>query len=385
MSFDCEGDLGSHGLRRSLLLHKFLLGALLGLVLLAGCQTAVVDDRSIAAFRNVPRIDPNDPNCVISSIVEVNTQDGKKFQVLYDINDSVISMGESPLRIKCRRIKGVNAPLPVLEGWMAGHAQNYPILIDTGDPRSFILNDIHVLECNLPVFMPPGEQGGVCLLPDVHIGKLKFSNFIAMFRIRHTERRFLGLSYRRDDAKKMAVGLSVLERFKYVAIDKTTEEVEFSTKQSFYPQDMSMWSPYPMLKLSDNIGMSRLFVDINIAGQDMKMVFDTGFAGTLVTTEKVWKQVQQKNKLKTKRSLRGLYGLHIGETGRLRSRSLCAYNLEVGDSVVSEARVFIEPTDPQLSQMIDRGGILGMGCFRDTVVVLDFERNVMLVKKQLQQ
>ena len=56
-------------------------------------------------------------------------------------------------------------------------------------------------------------------------------------------------------------------------------------------------------------------------------------------------------------------------------------SLQVGDRVIREAQVSVFPND---SPLLDRcPGLIGMQFFRDTIVVLDFQRNLMWVKGTL--
>lgn len=353
-----------------------LLYILLSLAFLPGCSLIVrraVVKGKIADMRNLPRIDPNDPNCIISSIEIVKTQDGRKFKVEIKESGFAINMRESPCRVKYKDDPG---PLPsiIIEGELAGRSRRYPINIDTGQAHFIVVNDIHILENNLPIYNIPGEQYGICCLPDLHIGELTLSNLVAKYYFRHSELQLFGLPMKKY--KEIYIGLSLLQRFKYVAFDSINKEVEFSTAQSFHPQDQTLWSRYPFLKLSDF--HPRIFVTIPIAGQNMNLVFDTGCQPALFTTEKIWQETQ-KRLHKVKKSIKSVFVPFAG--GNIRSRTVIVKELNVGDRIVKNAFVAIVP-DASIfgSSMKNQEGLLGMQCFADTTVVLDFERDVMWVK-----
>jgi len=357
-----------------------LLYFLLCLAFLPGCslivRKVVVKGKSIAGMRNLPRIDPNDPNCIISSIKIVDTQEGRKFKVEFRENDFAINMRESPCRVKYKKRTGPMSYNIVVEGELAGRSRRYPINIDTGQPYFIVVSDIHILENNLPIYNNPGKQNGICLLPDLHIGKLTLSNLLAKYYFKHSEIQLFGLPIKKD--KEILVGLSLLQRFKYVAFDSINKEVEFSTAQSFHPEDRTLWSRYPFSKLSDSKGIPRIFVEIPIAGRNMNLAFDTAGQGALFTTEKIWKQTQ-KRLHNVKKSTKSVFAPFMG--GNIRSRVVTVKELNVGDRIVKNAFVAIVPNGTSISEsMKNMEGLLGMQCFADTTVVLDFERDLMWVK-----
>ena len=353
---------------------------LLSVFFLPGCslivRKVVVKGKNIAGMRNLPRIDPNDPNCIISSIKIVNTQEGRKFRAEVREGGFAINMRESPCRVKYKKRTGPMSYNIVVEGELAGSFQRYPINIDTGSAHFIVVNDIHILENNLPIYNNPGKLDGICRLPDLHIGKLTLSNLLANYYFKHSEIQLFGLPIKKD--KEIVVGLLLLQRFKYVAFDSINEEVEFSTAQSFHPEDRTLWSRYPFSKLSDSKGIPRIFVEIPIAGRNMNLAFDTGCQGALFTTEKIWKQTQ-KRLHKVKKSIKSVYAPFMG--GNIRSRVVTVKELNVGDRIVKNAFVAIVPNDTSISEsMKNMEVLLGMQCFSDTTVVLDFERDVMWVK-----
>lgn len=110
----------------------------------------------------------------------------------------------------------------------------------------------------------------------------------------------------------------------------------------------------------------------------MNLAFDTAGQGALFTTEKIWKQTQ-KRLHKVKKSIKSVFAPFAG--GNIRSRVVTVKELNVGDRIVKNAFVAIVPNDTSISEsMKNMEGLLGMQCFADTTVVLDFERDVMWVK-----
>jgi len=359
-----------------------LLYILLSLAFLSGCslivRKVVVKGKNTAGMRNLPRIDPNDPNCIISSIKIVKTQDGRNFIVTIKESGFAINMRESPCRVKYKKRTGPRSYNNiVVEGELAGRSRRYPINIDTGQPSFIVVSDIHILENNLPIYNKPGEQDGICCLPDLHIGKLTLSNLVANYYFKHSETQLFRLPIKTD--KEILVCLSLLQRFKYVAFDSINEEVEFSTTQSFHPEDRTLWSRYLFSKQPDSKGNPRIFVEIPIAGENMNLAFDTACQCALFTTEKIWKQAQKRLREVKKSNMTALAPF---AGGNIRSRVVTVKELNVGDRIVKNAFVAIVPNDTSISQsMKNMEGLLGMQCFADTTVVLDFERDVMWVRR----
>lgn len=355
---------------------------LLSLALAPGCslvaRNAVIKGK-LADLRNVPRIDPNDPNCSISSISAVSGSDGKKINVKLKADAFTLKMGENPCQVKCEKRPGPKGRLDnniLLPGELLGASRNYPINLDTGISGYILVNDIHILENKLPTYGSPNGQEGVCCLPDIRIGELVLSNLVAHFYFRHSELQLFRLPIEKN--KEIMLGLSLLQRFKYVAIDNVKQAVEFSTVQSFPTPRQTSWSRYPFSIQADSDGDARIFVEIPIGGRNMPLVFDTGCQAALVTSEQIWKQTKERLH-KTRMSIKTVYAPFAG--GNIRSRTAVVKELRVGDRTTQNAYVCILPNEnPLFKPADDQKGLLGMQCFDNTTLVLDFEREVMWVK-----
>jgi hypothetical protein len=171
--------------------------------------------------------------------------------------------------------------------------------------------------------------------------------------------------------------------FKYVAFDNINREVEFSTTQDFPAQEQAPWSRYPFSIEADSQGNPRLFVEMPIGGQKMNLIFDTGCEAALLTSERTWTQTQ-KRLPNVKRSFKTVYFPYAG--GKVRSRTVIVRKLPLDNQTVKNAHVCILPNDASIIKtMGSQEGLLGMQCFADTTVALDFEQNVMWVKNRRSQ
>jgi hypothetical protein len=315
------------------------------------------------------RIDPNDPNSILSTKI-VETPNGR--QAVLTAKGGVIDMEEDPYRVKYHF-----PPLPGIQfhGTLAGSSHQYDVRIDTGSPYPIFVNDLHVREHNLPVYSVPGTNEGVCQLPDLHIGKLTIRSGAAVYRWQHFVMLLFGLPMDDDD---ILLSVPLLKKFKYVAFDGAHKVVEFSTAQSFSPDDQSAWSRYPFVDPNTSEGRDRLCLELPIEGRSMILEFDTGYRGTLLVGEQTWQQLKERLP-GTKSSGKELYGPELG--GKLSARSFVVGKLHVGDRVVKKAAIHMMPDDAPLIRSFKKAqGLLGMDCFESTMIVLDFERKALWVK-----
>jgi len=168
-----------------------------------------------------------------------------------------------------------------------------------------------------------------------------------------------------------------LQRFKYIAFDSIKEEVEFSLEKVFEPNRSDIWTQYPFTIEEDLGGNTFLFVKIPIAGEEMELQLDTGSGRGLAIAEELWGRISKKVPGVKLKEGKDLYPY----IGWLACKHDVLPTLQVGDRTVKNAMISVFPDD---SPLLDRcPGLLGMQFFRDTIVVLDFQRNLMWVKGTL--
>jgi hypothetical protein len=264
----------------------------------------------------------------------------------------------------------------VVEGTL-GNGKKYPVVLDTGASPALFVNDIHILENKLAIYPLNSNDDdstgwGICHLPKLRIGKVTFTNWPCFYREQHTEVRVFGLPVTRG--KAIIAGLPALRRFKYVAFDSINKEVEFSFKNVFEPDQENLWAQYSFVIEEDLSGNTFLFVKIPIAGKETELQLDTGSGRGLAISQELWEGILERIQNVKLRKGRDLYPY----IGRLTCKRGVIPRLEVGNRTVSNAKISIFPNDSSLIEQC--GGLLGMQYFRDTVMVLDFERNLMWVK-----
>ena len=157
--------------------------------------------------------------------------------------------------------------------------------------------------------------------------------------------------------------------------DSIKNEVEFSCNQNFKPGGKNVWKKYPIHIEEDFNGNTFLFVRIPVVGKEMELQFDTGSGRGLAIGEKLWKQIDDEFQNLNLKKGKDFYPY----IGRLACKRGIIPELQVGDRIVSDAEISIFPDDSPL--LVECEGLLGMQYFNDTIVVLDFEKFLMWVKK----
>jgi len=343
---------------------------LIVLCLLGGCSvqpvmTVIVTGKSLQGKADVPVIEPNQ--------VGYEGIDNGVWNYDSQIADNV--KRDIPCRSKYHPSYSLNRWM-VVEGKL-DNGRRYPVVLDTGASPALFVNDTHIIENKLAVQPFAANSSdftdcGVCYLPKLHIGEMTLANSSCIYRQQHAEVRLFGLPVAKD--KAIIAGLPTLRRFKYIAFDSVREEVEFSLGKVFEPCESDSWGQYPFVIEEGLGGNAFLFVKIPIGEEETELQLDTGSGRGLAIAEELWERIGKKvpeTRLKKGKDLYPYIGwldCHRGIISRL----------EVGSRIVKNAMISVFPNDSPLLDQCQ--GLLGMQYFRDTVMVLDFERNLMWVK-----
>jgi hypothetical protein len=251
--------------------------------------------------------------------------------------------------------------------------KGYPVVIDSGNPMALVVPDTVVTDCGLEIY--PMEElgppfGGLCHVARIEIGNMAITNPMCHYMLSHYERRVLGRTIWKQ--RDIILGLGLIRKFVYVLIDNITGEVEFCMEGSFEADPNESWSQYSMSIETDDQNQERLLVDMPIAGQARKVVFDTGSDCGLVTTEKIWEEFSDNlTVLRSRDSRLGTPG------GIVACRKITVEKLQVADASINNAIIHVKSNDTPFA----RGSFtLGMGYFQDAVIVLDFGRELMWIK-----
>ncbi len=341
-------------------------------ILPVGCsvepvRTVVVNAESLQKRPDVPVISMNTKKDSMRDLINGNWNYGGR--MLESTRNS------DPARVKFHTSYSQNRWM-VVEGTLST-GKKYPVVIDTGASSALFVNDIHILENKLPIRpLGAGDNNsfgwGMCHLPRLRIGKVTLANWPCFYGEQHTEVQLLGLPIAK--AKPIIVGLPALRRFKYIAFDSINKEVEFSLEKVFECNSPDLWTRYPFVIEEYLGGNAFLFVKIPIAGKETELQLDTGCGRGLAINEELWGKIRGRIQNTTLRKGRDLYPY----IGWLACKRGVIPKLDVGARTVRNATISVFPNDSPLVEQCQ--GLLGMQCFQDTVMVLDFERSSIWVK-----
>jgi hypothetical protein len=352
-------------------MRRTMLSVLLSFFLIqTGCQTVIVNGNRLEGMAGVRSIRPDDPanRTYWAKSIFSGNPDGSS-----QINGNIGQQGL--VRIKYHPSYSLNRWMAV-EGSLAD-GRKYPVILDTGATVALFVNDIHIMENKLTIY-PLNRNSddligwGMCHVPQLHVGQLTLINWPCHYREQHTEFQLFGIPF--EKGKAVIAGLAALRRFKYVAFDSIEKEVELSLNEVFKPEQPDLWTQYSFSIEEDLGGNVLLFVKIPIAGKEIELQLDTGSGRGLAITQELWEQIRKEIQHVRLRKGRDLYP-YIG----LLSCTRCVVGeLEVGNRTVRNAKISVFPNDSPIVEQCS--GMLGMQYFEDTVMVLDFEKELMWVK-----
>ena len=359
-------------------MRRVILKSLLGLLLFlqTGCST-VVGSGNLENRADIPLIDPNEGPY---SIEVIPRSDGTR-DYLWEIDSRIVQ--DNPCRVKYHKLYWTNRFM-VIEGEVGDSGRRYPIVLDTGATQSVFVKDTHVLDNKLPIYPMKtnsvdlnGYGLGLCHLAKLRIGSITLVDWPCLYLEPPINLRLFGLSITRDDSTddSIIVGLPALREFKYIVFDSIKKEVEFSHTELFESEQPDLWEQYPFSIEEDFRGNAFLFVTIPIAGEEVELQLDTGSGRGLAIAEEAWESMHEKIRDVKLQKGKELYPY----IGWLACRRGVIAKLEIGERTVENAKISVFPDDSPLVE--DCQGMLGMQYFQDTIVVLDFERNLMWVKE----
>ncbi len=313
-----------------------------------------------------------DPNNGTYSIEVFERSDGT-VDYSWDI-DSRIEQAET-CRVKYHNLWNT-ARFMVIEGSIG--SRQYPVILDTGASQAVFVKNKHIKDNKLSVFplktaQFEGFDFGLCYLPKLMIDDISLVDWPCFYLNR---RGLFGLFTNSDNEDNAVIlGLPALREFKYILFDSVNEEVEFSTDKDFETTNEQLWMQYPLSIEEDFHGNTFLFVSIPVAGSEIDFQLDTGNGNGLAVTEELWDEIQNsipKVKLKSQSQL-------YPYVGRLKCKKGYVPEFEFAGRIIKNADVSVFPDDSILLE--ECGGLLGMQYFRNTILVLDFEREMLWVKK----
>ena len=348
--------------RTNFIISLWIISALcwsLVLVLKYSDRTVFVHTVNLESMPGVRVLDANNPTFQI-----LRTEPN---HVEIKWKESSINLKESKCRVK---------KLDYLSVHLMAEFNNkqYRMNLDSGYYGGMLVNDVFVIENNLKIY--PLETGdlfvaGLCHVDKIEIGDMTITTPLCFYKLNHYEKRVLGLTVWKQ--RHIIFGLQLMREFRYILIDNIAAEVEFSKQESFEADPVETWQHYQMSIENDRKDLTRLMIKIPIAGEKTKIMFDTGHNSTLVMAENKWEKLSTKLHVVEETNDRAQMPYGWNDIRRIIVRELC-----IGKKNISEALIDIFRDDSKYGPGFF---LLGMGCFKDTVIVLDFEHNLLWVRK----
>jgi len=250
----------------------------------------------------------------------------------------------------------------------------YPVYIDTGYTGEVLITDSIVKDARLGFY--PKKMGdcyaGVCHLCQLKIGNITFVHPSCASTSGHYEKKPVGEET--QVSHEIYLGMAALKSFKYILLDILVEQVEFSSQDSFDPNDLDLWCNFPMTIETPQSHKDRLFVTIPINGKDCKVQFDTGAECGIVVTTSYW---QDFLKSLDHEGPKNKYMRKLG--GMKRADCYTVKELEFAGYVIRNAEIVIGRSN---EEMANSGEILlGMEFFQGRALALDFENGLLWLKR----
>jgi hypothetical protein len=252
----------------------------------------------------------------------------------------------------------------------------YSALLDTGCPYQIYINDAVVRDCDLAVFplgkhSETGSLTGLCEISSIEFANVTVKNPFCWYDQRQWQFRVFGIPLYRH--RTILIGLGLMRGFSYILFDNVKQQVEFNPEDAFKPEDSSQWISLPFV--IENTDNRRIMIDISLAGSPVHVEFDTGTFNSLILQNATWERLKD-----------GLE-VHGGADGKLRTsqygdlpcRRCVLPELHIDQAILQDVRVNILPDNSPFARNVE--GIIGLACFKETVVVLDFRNNLLWLRK----
>lgn len=344
---------------------------------LSGCGFKYVEVKHPETFNSTRLLDPD------HSPFEISKSGTDPNKTVIHLTPAKIML-EEPCRVNYRKMEYWFGKIVAVNGKLPD-GKEYPVYIDSGLSCGDIeisVNDIIAKESNLEILFatyensehkPSGSerrsQWGLCFLPQLKIGEMPIQSPICAYIPWHREFQLFGIPLWQE--KNLFLGNSLMSRFKYLCFHNTEMQIEFSYNQSFHPEEPNEWAHYPFnLRKKDKL----IMVDIPIAGKICNVYFDTGGSG-MVVKHNIWEKMCNQITAKTPKDGKFFSYQH----GFLPCHKTIARALSVGNIKLKNTEIVIMPEDtPYLLK--DTTGYISVWTFKNTSVVIDFERSLLWVK-----
>ena len=334
---------------------------------MSGCSVGIVNSNSDKFLKNARRIDPNkmklivekDPNGHVN--ISVDTSNTKELKIKLT----------KPCKLKYQNFYFDYLSMTAVSGTLP-NGKKYTVFLDTGSPASFT-NDLIISDNDFAI-LSIFPHFGICYIPYLKIGQAEIENLYPTYLRHHWQVSFLGLPIWRQ--KGVILGAGVLSKFSYIQFDNMEKEVQFSLNESFEPNNIEDWNNWPF-EIENRVPM----VNIPIEQKQFRLMFDTCGSYGMTIQPEMWQEISEViTDYKVKNCV-----FYSGFVGRLNGQKAKVKNLKIANLSVKNAEIIIRAEDDSGRAgnltMTGFGSSIGMKYFKNTIVVLDFQKKLIWIKK----
>jgi hypothetical protein len=236
------------------------------------------------------------------------------------------------------------------------------VLLDTGSTLGPVVTLDVVARRGLPAY----TDDGIAYVESLDVGALTFRDFLARIWPETWEYRVLSIPIYRVSGWVM--GIAFLREANYLCFDNVECEVTFGVEASFEPDAAWQWAEFPL-----PIIKGRPTATLPVAGVALDFLVDSAGGLELRLNRADWEAVA--GELEVVGHRRGKWptwgGFRTGDLYKVRE-------LRLGPVVLEDEWVWVEPRREEGHGL----SVIGLGPFRDTVVVFDFERSGLLIRTE---
>lgn len=261
---------------------------------------------------------------------------------------------------------------PAAKGYLNGNA--YQVIFDTGCNPMLVVSEKIVTENDLAVLFFKSENKGssraLVLVDSLKIGSFELTDYPAGLWRYHPQLKLLGLPL--PEHEIILIPLVMMQQFKYFKFDDLQKEISFSKQFSFEPEEDSDWFSLPF-----RMEGLHLLLDIPIEGIETTLMLDTGADYQLELGESVVQEIFKKRSDFDKAWKRTVHYYGPYADGLVDCKKFTAKNLKFSDRTLNRVKlIYSDRYEDKKYQ-----GVIGAKLFDKTIMVLDFENNLMWVKK----
>ena len=201
-------------------------------------------------------------------------------------------------------------------------------------------------------------------------GSFELTNYPCGLWNYHPQLRLLGLPI--YEPEMIIIPLDMMRHFSYFKFDNIQQELSFSKTTSFEPVDRSRWLTMPF-----RYEGLHLVLETSIEGIPTTLMLDTGADFQLKLNESVVKKIFENRSdfEKAWKKTTHFYGPY--ESGMTTEKQFTAKNFRFDDQTLNRVKLIYSDSNKDEQYQ----GVIGADLFDKTIMVVDFEKNILWIKK----